>query len=72
MRMNSHTCDACGKPATLAMKVWLSPVNPGDKEYKQRHSNYTKHADIGECCIENFMKGIVWRDRKTQARKVAA
>lgn len=71
-RINSHTCDVCGQPATLAFKVWLSPVRENDKGYKQRHSNYEKHADIGVCCADKWMEEINWRERRTIARKKVA
>lgn len=73
MARNNLTCDVCGKPCErVAFKLFLAPV--GDNT-RSTHSDYTAHADVGECCVAGLINGegkIKWQKRKKIARVVRA
>lgn len=53
-------CDACGRPTNrLVAKLFLAPRNG-----RNDHSNYTAHADIGECCAARITEQFKWQKRK--------
>lgn len=59
------TCDICRKPTKkIAAKLNLIPMIPGVS--RGVHSNYTHHADVGECCFNKLMKGFNFRPRMTR------
>ena len=55
-------CDACGNPTKrLVKKLFL-----GERTGKMTHSDYTHHADVGECCAARIDRIIRWQPRKKQ------
>lgn len=62
-------CDVCRKPTKrIAAKVHLILLN--GQTYAA--SDYSHHADVGECCVEAFTTQTVkWKGRKKQARTQA-
>lgn len=67
MALREH-CDVCGKPTTkIAYKLFLS-----EKNGRSDHSNYTAHADVGECCQVAVKRDIKWQPRKKQERSSSA
>lgn len=66
-------CDICGKPTTRIIgKLHFIPINGLSRS---AHSNYTHHADVGECCKDRLLHGFRFRKRMTkeqyqEARKI--
>lgn len=60
-RHEVQSCDMCGKPTNrIIAKLTLIPARPGAS---LTHSNYTAHADIGECCFQELSKLVKWQKR---------
>lgn len=65
-----QVCDACGKPTTKIMfKLFLTDVSESNSRH--HHSHYDRHADIGECCADQFQGSIQWTTRKKKVAKVS-
>ena len=61
-------CDVCRKPTNrIVGKVLYIPVN--DRRFS--YSNYSAHADIGECCASRFNDTVRFRKRKRHEKKPA-
>lgn len=64
--MRAIVCDVCRKPTKrIVAKMYLSPKNG----HKNDHSNYTAHADVGECCGAKVLADVRWVKRVRQAPK---
>lgn len=62
---NVKTCDRCKKPVErIVLKLYISPAING----KNDHSNYTGHADIGDCCKAEVMRFVKFQGRKKRGR----
>jgi hypothetical protein len=60
-RETNLRCDVCRKPTNkIVAKLLLTP-SPSVK-----HSNYTHHADVGECCKDRVIKLFNFRPRMTK------
>jgi hypothetical protein len=57
-------CDIC-KQDTKKIVGKLQFI-PTDRAKARTHSNYTHHADVGECCSERVLKGFNFRQRMTR------
>lgn len=57
------TCDICRKETerVVAKLHWI----PADGKKSLTHSNYTAHADVGECCAQKLKMLISFQDRMT-------
>ena len=56
-------CDVCKKPTDeIVGKLFYTPLKSG----KVKDSQYTHHADVGECCAPKLMQVISFRERMTQ------
>lgn len=62
---STKTCDVCGRPAKFVKKLFLAKYGG-----RNDHSNYTHHADVGECCIERIDQ-IRWQKRQKREKPVA-
>jgi len=63
-------CDICRKPTDhIVGKLHFIPVNGLSRS---AHSNYTHHADVGECCKERLLSGFQFRKRMTKAQYLEA
>jgi len=63
-------CDVCGKVTTRIIgKLHFIPVNG---LIRSAHSNYTHHADVGECCKERLLDGFRFRKRMTKEQYLTA
>jgi hypothetical protein len=64
----------CGKPCLkIVGKLYYGPMLRGSAN--AYHSNYTHHADVGNCCEDKLLKGFQFRKRMTaseyhESRKV--
>lgn len=59
-------CDVCRKPTNrIVAKLYLAPKNGGRND----HSNYTAHADVGECCGSRVPQMARWQRRVRQVPK---
>lgn len=57
-------CDLCKKPTKkIVAKLNYIPMIPGVS--RGVHSNYTHHADIGECCGSKILTVFNFRQRMT-------
>lgn len=55
------TCDVCRhETPRITAKLHYVPSGKGKK-----HSDYTLHADVGECCDEKLKKLLNFRSRMT-------
>jgi hypothetical protein len=54
---SAQLCDICGQPAAIVRKLFLA-----SKAGRNDHSNYTHHADVGECCLP-VVDDIHWQKR---------
>ena len=66
--MSAHrTCDSCGKTITeenpIVTKLFMVPVKQG---VTAKHSSYTHHMDVGQCCF-NKVHDLGWQKRKSRA-----
>lgn len=60
-------CDVCGNPIDqVVAKIFLAPVKSGNT--RSTHSDYTRHADVGECCVKSIAN-IKWQSRKTNKQR---
>lgn len=58
-------CDICKQETTRIIgKLHFIPINGLSRS---AHSNYTHHADVGECCKNRLLKGFDFRKRMTRA-----
>lgn len=58
------TCDICRRPTDrIVAKLFLGPIIPGVN--RAVHSNYTHHADVGECCEKKLLKAFNFKKRMT-------
>jgi hypothetical protein len=63
-------CDVCKKPTErIVGKLHFIPVNGLSRS---AHSNYTHHADVGECCKERLLHGFAFRKRMTRSQYLEA
>lgn len=59
-------CDVCKQPTErIAFKIFISPVVKGKS--RATHSNYTGHADVGECCATKIYSIVNWQKRVIKA-----
>jgi hypothetical protein len=59
-------CDICRKETTrIVGKLHFIPINGLSRS---AHSNYTHHADVGECCKSKLLNGFSFRKRMTRAQ----
>ena len=57
-------CDICKKETTrIVGKLHFIPINGLSRS---AHSNYTHHADVGECCKAKLLTGFSFRKRMTK------
>ena len=64
----SLVCDVCRKPTKrIVAKLFLSP-----KQGRGDHSNYTAHANVGECCGSRVVELVHWQKRVKQTSKSTA
>lgn len=62
--MTKH-CDVCGKPTErIVGKLHFIPSVPGVSRLV--HSNYTHHADVGECCKSKLFSAFKFQPRVSQ------
>lgn len=61
----NFTCDLCKRPTPRIVKKLL--LTPMPRHGMSMHSNYTHHADVGECCADRLLKLFNFRPRKTRA-----
>ena len=55
-------CDICKKPTKqIVGKLHFIPAIPGVSAVV--HSNYTHHADVGECCKNRLLTNFSFRER---------
>jgi hypothetical protein len=55
-------CDICRKPTKkIVGKLHFIPMIPGVS--RSAHSNYTHHADVGECCQSKLFKAFNFSQR---------
>ena len=67
-RTERMSCDLCGKDTTkIVAKLTLIPTRPG---INLTHSNYTAHADVGECCSESVLKLAKWQKRLNKSQYI--
>lgn len=66
-------CDICKKPTeSIAAKMFFTPQTTiKSKSEKSRHTNYTKHLDVGVCCVDRVVTAFDWHDRMTAAEYAA-
>jgi hypothetical protein len=63
-RTTEFRCDICKKPTDrIVGKLHFVPMIPGVS--RGVHSNYSHHADVGECCKDRLLKGFNFRKRLT-------
>lgn len=63
-RTTELQCDVCKKPCKkIVGKLHFIPMISGVS--RGVHSNYTHHADVGECCKDRLLKGFSFRKRMT-------
>lgn len=71
MARNTVICDICRKPCErVVAKLFIAPVKEG--ETRKTHSDYTAHADVGECCAVRFVGSasiVKWTKRKKIKRR---
>lgn len=61
-RLSVKRCDICGKETEVILgKIQFIPSIPGVN--KLAHSNYTHHADVGECCKDKLFKAFKFQRR---------
>jgi hypothetical protein len=64
-RLAVKTCDVCGKPTdNIVGKLHFIPSIPGVT--KLNHSQYTHHADVGECCKAKLFKVLKFQSRMSK------
>jgi hypothetical protein len=57
-------CDICRQETTRIIgKLHFIPINGLSRS---AHSNYTHHADVGECCKDRLLKGFSFRKRMSR------
>lgn len=57
-------CDVCKQPCKkIVGKLFFTPLVPG--VVGGVHSNYSHHADVGECCKNRLLKGFNFTKRVT-------
>jgi hypothetical protein len=62
----THQCDVCGRKCErIVAKLFFGPVLRGSTNAS--HSNYTHHADVGDCCRDRLLKGFQFRKRMSQS-----
>lgn len=63
-----HRCDNCGKEITdknpVIAKLFMAPVLKSRS--RADHSSYTRHCDIGQCCV-GWLNKIGWTARMSRA-----
>jgi hypothetical protein len=61
-RTTTLLCDVCRKPTKrIVGKLNFIPMIPGVS--RSAHSNYSHHADVGECCKSKILNGINFSQR---------
>lgn len=69
-KMVTLRCDVCKKPTKrIVGKLHFIPVNG---LARSAHSNYTHHADVGECCKDRLLGGFNFRMRMTREEYLEA
>jgi hypothetical protein len=64
-RTTELRCDICRKPTRkIVGKLHFIPMIAGVS--RGVHSNYTHHADVGECCKDRLFKGFNFNKRMTK------
>jgi hypothetical protein len=57
-------CDICRRSCKqIAAKLFFGPIIPGVN--RAVHSNYTHHADVGECCEKRILELFNFKERLT-------
>lgn len=57
-------CDICRKDTNkIVGKLQFIPT---DKAKARTHSNYTHHADVGECCVNRLLELFNFRERMSR------
>jgi len=61
----SLQCDICKRPCnTILAKIQYIPM---DRPKRTTHSDYSHHADVGECCSERILEMFNFTPRRTRA-----
>jgi hypothetical protein len=61
-------CDVCRKPTNkIVGKLQYIPT----RSTARSHSDYTHHADVGECCSSRLLQLFNFRERMTRKEYLA-
>ena len=70
-RVMTIRCDICKRECKkIVAKINYIPMIPGVS--RGVHSNYSHHADVGECCGTKILKVFNFRERVTAAEYQAS
>jgi hypothetical protein len=62
-------CDICKKQTdSIVAKMFFAETGKApirSKNAKSIHNNYTKHLDVGVCCVDRVITAFNWSDRMT-------
>lgn len=63
-RKTELRCDVCKQPCDrIVGKLFFTPLVPGTRPGV--HSNYSHHADVGNCCQTKLLRGFNFTKRIT-------
>lgn len=64
-RKMDYVCDVCKKPTKrIVGKLFFTPMISGVS--RGVHSNYSHHADVGECCKKKLLNGFNFSARMSK------
>jgi hypothetical protein len=66
-------CDICKRPTNrIVGKLQFVPAEQEGGKKRMSHSNYSHHADVGECCGTKLLQLFNFRPRMTRKEYLAS